>query len=168
MKKNSRRIVVVTLLSQVCLLGAAVPNLAHGDEMHHKDQQMSSHMQAMYVLKDRIPKEYSLMERTPVVPDTASLTRGEELYHLQCSVCHGKEGRGGGPAAKSLKTPPADFLDLEHSQIYGPGEKYWIIGNGTGETGMPAFQQIDLIDRWHVVNYIYDLQKRADAKLQDM
>jgi hypothetical protein len=36
-------------------------------------------------------------------------------------------------AAYVLKTPPANFLDHKHSAIYGPGEKYWIIGNGTGK-----------------------------------
>ncbi|NIQ96369.1 MAG: cytochrome c [Desulfuromonadales bacterium] len=98
------------------------------------------------------------MERTPIVPDEESLARGRTLYMQQCASCHGKKGRGDGPAARALKTPPANFLDLEHSNIYGPGAKYWIIGHGTGETGMPAFAQIALKDRWHLVNFLLDLQ----------
>lgn len=58
-----------------------------------------------------------------------------------------------------MKTPPANFLEKKHSAIYGPGEKYWIIGNGTGKTGMPAFSQLTPVQRWHLVNYIIHLQE---------
>lgn len=58
-----------------------------------------------------------------------------------------------------MNQKPANFLDREHSAIYGPGEKFWIIGNGSGETGMPAFPNLSLIDRWNLVNHIYQLQK---------
>lgn len=120
---------------------------------------MSAHMQAMHALKKRIPEEYRIMNRTPISPNDQSLTRGEQVFSQQCANCHGKNGRGDGPAAKGLPTLPANFLDLEHSAIYGPGEKFWIIGNGSAETGMPAFPQIGLKDRWNLVNYIYKLQE---------
>lgn len=135
--------------------------LANGEETHGQEKEKSAHMQAMYDLKEKIPKEYSIMERTPVFPDEDSLDRGKQLYGQQCSVCHGPEGRGDGPAAKGLDPKPANFRDLEHSSIYGPGEKYWIIGNGSGKTGMPAFAQIRPLDRWHLVNYIHSLQNET-------
>ena len=132
--------------------------LANGKSGHNHGHGMSAHMQAMYALKDKIPKDYQVMERTPITPDQESLQAGSEIFQRQCAVCHGDQGRGDGPASKGLTPKPANFLDREHSAIYGPGEKFWIIGNGSGETGMPAFPNLSLIDRWNLVNHIYKLQ----------
>ena len=137
---------------------------ANGKDGHDHGHEMSDHMKAMYALKESVPKEYQLMERTPIVPDEESLKIGARLFNQQCAVCHGEQGRGDGPAAKSLKTKPADFLDQGHSAIYGPGEKFWIIGNGSGETGMPAFPNLSLVDRWNLVNHIYQLQEAGPDK----
>lgn len=165
MSKWLTRIFMVLMIGAVGPLVVIQPALAHGGEEHGQQEKKSAHMQAMYALKKEIPEEYRIMERTPVLADEESIAQGKQLYDQQCLACHGANGRGDGPAAGSLEPPPANFLDLDHSKIYGPGEKFWIIGNGSGETGMPAFAQIDLIDRWHLVNYIYHLQeKTADGK----
>jgi len=37
---------------------------------------------------------------------------GRVLYLTHCQGCHGLEGRGDGPAAGSLRTPPADLTRL--------------------------------------------------------
>jgi hypothetical protein len=63
-----------------------------------------------------------------------------------------------------LSQKPANFLDREHSAIYGPGEKFWIIGNGSGETGMPAFPSLSLMERWNLVNHIYQIQESEADK----
>ena len=135
---------------------------SHGDEKH--DKEMSSHMQAMYALKEQVPEDYRIMERTPIIPDKESLTGGAEFYRRLCAACHGEYGQGDGPAAAGLVIPPANFKDLEHSNIYGPGEKFWIIGNGSGEAAMPAFRQLNLINRWNIVNFIYELQKPSKSR----
>ena len=47
---------------------------------------------------------------TPVVPpDVAS---GKQTYMDYCAACHGADGRGHGPAASALKTPPANLRTL--------------------------------------------------------
>jgi mono/diheme cytochrome c family protein len=132
--------------------------LANGQDDHGQKHEKSAHMEAMYALKEKVPEDYRIMERTPVLPDQDSLQRGGDLFRQQCALCHGQAGQGDGPAAKGLNPKPANFLDREHSSIYGPGEKFWIIGNGSGETGMPAFPHLGLVDRWHLVNHIYELQ----------
>jgi mono/diheme cytochrome c family protein len=47
---------------------------------------------------------------TPVVPpDIAS---GKLTYEDYCAACHGADGRGQGPVASALKTPPANLRTL--------------------------------------------------------
>jgi mono/diheme cytochrome c family protein len=47
------------------------------------------------------------------VPITkTSATSGKEMFNNYCASCHGKEGKGNGPAAPALKTPPADLTKL--------------------------------------------------------
>ena len=40
---------------------------------------------------------------------------GGVLYEFSCASCHGLGGRGDGPAAGELKTPPADLTQLSRS-----------------------------------------------------
>ena len=40
---------------------------------------------------------------------------GKEMYTNYCAVCHGTDGKGNGPAAEALKTPPADLTMLSKS-----------------------------------------------------
>jgi len=37
---------------------------------------------------------------------------GQEMYMSYCAVCHGKSGKGDGPAASALKQPPPDLTAL--------------------------------------------------------
>ena len=37
---------------------------------------------------------------------------GKEMYNNYCAVCHGKDGKGDGPAASALKTLPTDLSSL--------------------------------------------------------
>lgn len=153
------------VLILVFLSGFVSLAIAGGEGHHHHEE--SGHMQSMMAVKELIPEEYTVMDRTPVTPTSASIIMGKELYLENCSVCHGNDGKGNGPAAAAMSTPPANFLDKKHSATYGPGEKYWIIGNGSGKTGMPGFPQIDSINRWHLVNYILHLQQGGAAETKE-
>jgi mono/diheme cytochrome c family protein len=43
------------------------------------------------------------------MPNVAS---GKQTYREYCASCHGEDGRGMGPAASALKTPPSDLTTL--------------------------------------------------------
>ncbi len=47
------------------------------------------------------------------VPITnAPSNSGKEMFKSYCAVCHGVDGKGNGPAASAMKTPPADLTML--------------------------------------------------------
>jgi len=41
-----------------------------------------------------------------------SATSGAEMFASYCAACHGKDGKGNGPAAAALKNPPANLTEL--------------------------------------------------------
>jgi mono/diheme cytochrome c family protein len=43
------------------------------------------------------------------MPDVAS---GKQTYLEYCASCHGEDGKGMGPAASALRTPPSDLTTL--------------------------------------------------------
>jgi mono/diheme cytochrome c family protein len=45
------------------------------------------------------------------IPVTSAAS-GEEMFNTYCAVCHGKGGKGDGPAASEFKIPPANLTLL--------------------------------------------------------
>jgi len=41
-----------------------------------------------------------------------SAASGSEMYKSYCAACHGKDGKGDGPAATALKSAPSDLTTL--------------------------------------------------------
>jgi len=55
------------------------------------------------------------------VPITnAPSNSGKEMFNSYCAVCHAKDGKGSGPAASAMKTPPTDLTLLAKNK----GGKY--------------------------------------------
>ena len=50
------------------------------------------------------------IEKTPA--KYTSPASGKEMYQEYCASCHGMDGKGAGPAAPALKTPPTDLTTL--------------------------------------------------------
>ena len=49
------------------------------------------------------------IKKVPLSPTSPS---AEEMFHTYCAVCHGKDGKGGGPAVPALKVAPPDLTQL--------------------------------------------------------
>ncbi|MGA7380882.1 MAG: c-type cytochrome [Terriglobales bacterium] len=68
---------------------------------------------------------------------------GKEMYTTYCAVCHGTDGKGAGPAASALKTPPTDLTMLSK----GNGGKYpalKVAATIRGEANLPAHGSKDM------------------------
>jgi mono/diheme cytochrome c family protein len=59
------------------------------------------------------------------------IERGRESFKFYCAPCHGLEGRGDGPAAKSLKNPPADVTRLTKKDQPFPALRVYAVIDGT-------------------------------------
>jgi len=95
----------------------------------------------------------------PVPADAASLARGAELFHINCTQCHGVDGKGTGPVAAFLNNKPADLTGPVVSSI-SDGAIFMTISNGVPGK-MPALNENLLVrERWDIVNYIRTMQKK--------
>ena len=48
-----------------------------------------------------------------VIPvNKTAATSGKQMFNGYCAPCHGTDGKGDGPAAKALRTPPTDLTLL--------------------------------------------------------
>lgn len=83
----------------------------------------------------------------------ASRQRGEELYLVNCAMCHGTRDTYLGLIGKALVPPPPSLHDPRIRSL-SDSELFKRISLGFGR--MPAFEQlISARDRWHLVNYLH-------------
>ena len=91
------------------------------------------------------------------VDTNASVQTGGTHYGLDCSICHGVDGRAQTPSGRWMY-PRATDLTSEQVQCYSDQELFWIIKNGIRFTGMPGFGKIETPDHiWGLVNYVRTL-----------
>jgi len=102
---------------------------------------------------------------------------GAEMYRSYCAACHGPNGKGDGPAASALKTPPADLTTLakRHDGTFPKNEVYETISgqhtvSAHGSKEMPVWgnlfrsvdphQGITMMRINNLTDYIASLQQR--------
>ena len=72
----------------------------------------------------------------------ADVEKGKTLYDEKCTICHGENGKGDGPAASALSPPPKDF---NRSAFWEQKDIDQIITKQVknGKGAMPAFDLQD-------------------------
>lgn len=95
--------------------------------------------------------------------DPASREEVRRLYRRHCSSCHGRDGRGQGPAASVLDPPPSSF----HGETVArrtDEELFEVISEGRPRTGMPAWKGVlSEGERRALVHYIRRTFSREDS-----
>ena len=106
----------------------------------------------------REEREAAARRPNPVRAMSDSVTKGQRLFGIYCTPCHGPEGKGDGPVSPKFVPPP----DLTHPSIQkerSDGYMQHVIG--TGGAVMPAYgEALSPEERWHVVNFVRSLAKR--------
>jgi mono/diheme cytochrome c family protein len=145
---------ILAYLLITCLSGF----LAGCDDMHHQPSikpqeppRRSAPAEAIPVQGKQIVTWQSQLVN-PVTSTEASVQRGEELFGINCAMCHGTRDSYLGKIGKLLTPPPPSLHDARIKNL-SDGDLFKRISLGFGR--MPAFQnQVSAIDRWHVVNYM--------------
>lgn len=65
---------------------------------------------AFAIAQEAAPQQGTVVKHVPI-KNTPS-NSGKDMYDNYCAVCHGRDGKGSGPAASALKTPPTDLTAL--------------------------------------------------------
>jgi mono/diheme cytochrome c family protein len=99
--------------------------------------------------------------QNPIPADQASLDRGKLMFERYCSPCHGLRGISmEAPIAPKHPLMPAFNLAMGAATTYTDGYIYGMIRVGRGL--MPSYgHQVPHFDRWHIVNYVRQLQRDA-------
>jgi mono/diheme cytochrome c family protein len=96
------------------------------------------------------------------LPVTAALVaRGREMFDIECSACHGRDGYGAGMVVqRGFPQPPSYHIDrLRQAPA---GHFFEVITDGYGAM-YPFGSRISPADRWAIVAYIRALQFSQDA-----
>jgi high-affinity iron transporter len=126
-------------------LEAAIRQRQEGGQVARQARQIATELVELYQL-----------QLTPAIsPDP---TRGAPLFAEQCSVCHGANGAGDGPAAIGMQPAPSNLRDqarLDQLSLY---DIYNTIGLGVDGTDMAGFaDELDERQRWDLASYIASL-----------
>ncbi len=111
-------------------------------------------------LKPRVPADQiadAKQVKNPVANTPESVAKGKALFEGKgtCFNCHGKEGKGDGPAGQILNPSPRDFTNCKFHKKRKDGELFWVIKNGSPGTGMVPLIPAAITEEeaWMVINY---------------
>lgn len=106
----------------------------------------------------RLESREGIPQRPPATD--ASIETGATHFGLDCTICHGVDGRAQTPSGQWMYPRAAD-LTSKRVQSYSDQELFWVINNGVRFTGMPAFGKIETPEHvWALVAYVRTLQTR--------
>jgi len=104
----------------------------------------------------------------PIETNREAMERGQELYNIYCTICHGASGDGNGV----LKNPRFGFAtiqSLQQSRLIEmtEGEIFNTITYGKNTMGSYG-ARIRVEDRWKIILYVRALQRAATATVDDV
>jgi mono/diheme cytochrome c family protein len=104
-----------------------------------------------------VAREVYATRKNPMAPSPQSIERGQKLYVVYCTPCHGGTGKGEGPVTPRFIPPP----DLTSAPVQGKSDGHMAYYIGYGGAIMPAYgEALSVSERWDVVNYIRTLAQK--------
>src|ERR1700677_3479778 len=88
--------------------------------------------------------------------DPAMVTRGKQVFSVNCSFCHGSDARGGEGGPNLLRSPIV-LNDREGEVISA------VVLNGRPEKGMPKFD-LSMSDIADIAAYLHSMHSARDAQ----
>jgi len=95
--------------------------------------------------------------KNPIPMTAENIAKGRLIYETkgQCIFCHGEGGKGDGLAGKVLNPSPRDFTNPGFHGNRTDGELFWVIKNGSKDSGMMPMigSIITESEAWYVILY---------------
>lgn len=134
--------------------GSAMPawNLLAASQMHAV---------AEYVLA--MERSAPLQPGQQVTDDADLLLSGQRVYQAHCVRCHGQDGGGDGPDARTMRPHPANFQQMMPS--YPAAAR--VIHNGVPGSGMPAWPLLTPAEVQAVTLYLRSFYRPVGARTGD-
>ena len=164
-----RLVLFISLIFLFVLVGEAFsgPSVRHGlrqyrqHDMHHGMGHMGKGSCPQVRFTVPAPDEF-LKLKNPLKPDSINLFVGESLFHTDaqptaCKVCHGSTGNGMGMMAPGLNPPPRNFSCSETMKGISDGQMFWVVKNGSPDTGMTAYKSLTDEQVWQIILYLRTL-----------
>lgn len=112
------------------------------------------------------PDDFLKMDN-PLRPSPENIFAGQTLFHFDakpgpCRVCHGISGNGLGILFRELSPSPRNFTCNTTMSTLPDGQLFWTIKNGSPESTMPAFKNLDDEQIWQLILYIRQFSKAKD------
>jgi mono/diheme cytochrome c family protein len=131
-----------------------------GMGMHHGGGQSGSALCPQTRATVQAPDEfYSLVN--PLENTAENIEKGRLLFSNDvqptCVMCHGSQGDGTGGFGADLTPKPRNFTCTEMMKDIPDGQLFWVIQNGSPDTGMPPFQGLQDEQIWQLVLYLRSL-----------
>ena len=159
----------ILFIFSLVLVGEAFsgPSVRHGlrqyrqHDMHHGMGHMGKGSCPQVRFTVSAPDEFLKLEN-PLKPDSLNLFAGESLFHTDaqptaCKICHGSAGNGMGMMAPGLNPPPRNFSCSETMKNISDGQMFWVVKNGSPDTGMVAYKSLSDVQVWQIILYLRTL-----------
>ena len=164
-----RLVLFISLIFLLVLVGEAFsgPSVRHGlrqyrqHDMHHGMGHMGKGSCPQVRFTVSAPDEF-LKLKNPLKSDSINLFAGESLFHTDaqptaCKICHGSTGNGMGMMAPGLNPPPRNFSCSETMKNISDGQMFWVVKNGSPDTGMVAYKSLSDVQVWQIILYLRTL-----------
>ena len=103
--------------------------------------------------------------KNPLPRTEAVIKRGQYVFNIYCSVCHGKQGLGDGSIVPKFPRPPS--LQSDKVRQWPDGSIFHVIT--MGQNLMPSYaSQVREADRWALIHYIRVLQRSQNPSAEDL
>ncbi len=164
-----RLVLFISLIFLLVFVGEAFsgPSVRHGlrqyrqHDMHHGMGHMGKGSCPQVRFTVSAPDEF-LKLKNPLKSDSENLFAGESLFHTDaqptaCKICHGSTGNGMGMMAPGLNPPPRNFSCSETMKNISDGQMFWVVKNGSPDTGMVAYKSLSDVQVWQIILYLRTL-----------
>ena len=100
----------------------------------------------------------ALDPHTLMAPLPGLIAQGKELFTANCEQCHGRQGRGDGPAAATMNPRPRNFTSPDGwTNGYHIPSIYKTVSLGVPGTSMASFNYLSRKDRMALTHYVRSL-----------